>query len=158
MERPSYFLAHGIFDSHRLRVVSAPCDDDGLDPARLESLLASGELPVPKLLYLVPQHSNPRGTSLPLPRRQALVALAERFGFLLLCDDVYAMLSFPSAEPPPRLLTLDQAFRSRAAAPAAASSEEGHVLSLGSFTKILAPGLRLGWIEAAPPLVERISK
>ena len=101
MEQPSYFLARGILDSHHLRVLGAPCDDDGVDPVRLEARLTAGELPVPKLLYLVPQHSNPRGTSLPLPRRAALVSLAERFGFMLLCDDVYAMLSFDDAEPPP---------------------------------------------------------
>jgi len=200
MEEPSYFLVKQIFDDHHLKVVGVPSDKHGINTEALDARLASGALtPPPKLLYLVPSHGNPRGTSLPLERREHLVQLAQRYGFYILCDDVYHMLDWSAGAAaataaPPRILELDPAFKARVAkgldwvppAPAAAADAaagavaaagggddsdddpvyaaaggsgaadaaaeaeaEGHVLSIGSFTKILAPGLRLGWIETS---------
>ena len=190
MEEPSYFLVQKIFADHHLQVAGAVCDAHGLDTDALERRLTTGDLRPggaigpPKLLYLVPSHGNPSGVSLPLSRREHLVHLAERFGFFVLCDEVYHLLDWSPADAPlpPRLVTLDAAYRrhlERAAAAgtavpsaagdgedsaylagpggAAASADEspGGVLSIGSFTKILAPGLRLGWVEAAPHLIRR---
>ncbi|CAE8600782.1 unnamed protein product [Polarella glacialis] len=188
MEEPSYFLAHKIFLDHGLRVLGAAIDEHGLDTDALAARFASGELASlqPKLLYLVPSHGNPSGATLPLRRRQHLVKLAEKHGFTVLCDDVYHLLDWSSsAKPLPRLLEFDSAFQGRASASAGraqdvpkmdedasytipkdaasdgkalSSLKEGHVVSIGSFTKILAPGLRLGWIEASGQLLSRIAK
>lgn len=137
VEEPSYFLALRIFLDHRLHVVSIPTDTQGLDVDALEAALA---LQRPALLYTIPTHQNPSGATLPLARRQRLVELSQRHGFLIVADEVYHLLSYAEA-PPPSL---------------AHFAGGGTVLALGSFSKILAPGLRLGWVQAAPHHLKRL--
>jgi DNA-binding transcriptional MocR family regulator len=135
VEEPSYPLALRIFADHRLRVVSLPMDDRGLVVSELEERLLHGR---PVLLYTVPTHQNPAGATLPLERRRRLLELSQEHGFLILADEVYHPLSY-TEEPPP---------------PMASFISEGPVFSLGSFSKILAPGLRLGWVQASRKLLE----
>jgi DNA-binding transcriptional MocR family regulator len=137
VEEPSYFLALRIFADHRLHVVSIPTDTQGLDVDALEAALA---LQRPALLYTIPTHQNPSGATLPLARRQKLVELSQRHGFLIVADEVYHLLSYTEAPPPPL----------------AQFAEGGTVLALGSFSKILAPGLRLGWVQAAHHHLKRL--
>lgn len=137
VEEPTYFLALRIFADHRLRVVSVACDEAGLRLDALEEALAQER---PALLYLIPTHQNPSGATLPLARRQRLVELAGAHDFLIVADEVYHLLSY-GAPPPPAMSSF---------------GGSGHVLSLGSFSKILAPGLRLGWVQAAPAHIERL--
>lgn len=137
VEDPSYFLALRIFADHRLRVVGVPTDADGLQIAALEDLLRRHR---PAFLYSIPTHQNPAGFTLPLARRRRLVELAQQHGFLVVADEVYHLLSY-GAPPPP---------------PLASWAATGAVLGLGSFSKILAPGLRLGWLQAAPNHVHRL--
>jgi 2-aminoadipate transaminase len=134
VEEPSYFLALRIFEDHRLRIVSLPTDDRGLIVEAVEERLAR-ESPV--FLYTVPTHQNPSGATLPLERRKRIVELSKQHGFLILADEVYHLLSYTKAPP-----TVFGSFVS-----------EGSVVSLGSFSKILAPGLRLGWIHASPDIL-----
>ena len=129
VEEPTYFLALRIFEDHGLRVASLPVDEQGLVVEALEERLAR-ERPV--FLYSVPTHQNPSGATLPLERRNRLVKLSEEYGFLILADEAYHLLSY-FREPPPSFGTFASA---------------GTVFSLGSFSKILAPGLRLGWVHA----------
>ncbi|GIV67637.1 aminotransferase-like domain-containing protein [Caldilinea sp.] len=138
VEEPTYFLALRIFADHRLTVVPAPTDADGLDVDALEEALQRHR---PVLLYTIPTHQNPAGFTLPLERRQRLVELAEAHDFLIVADEVYHLLSYDAAPPPPL----------------ASFAATGRVLGLGSFSKILAPGLRLGWIQAAPQHMHRLS-
>lgn len=131
VEEPSYFLALLIFRDFRLNVVGIPMDDQGLIVEALEEELRKHR---PVLLYTIPAFHNPSGVTLSAERRARLVALSQAFGFTIVADEVYQMLHYTTVPPPPL----------------AAHIGTGSVLSLGSFSKILAPGLRLGWIQAAP--------
>ncbi|MDT8319774.1 MAG: PLP-dependent aminotransferase family protein, partial [Xanthomonadales bacterium] len=137
IEEPSYFLAHRIFADHRLQAVGIPVDQNGL---RIDALEAELTRSHPALLYTIPAFHNPGGQSLNAERRRKLVELSARHDFVVLADEVYQLLHY-SAEPPPALGTMIDA---------------GNVLSLGSFSKIMAPGLRLGWIQAAEPLMVKL--
>jgi DNA-binding transcriptional MocR family regulator len=128
VEEPTYFLALRIFADHRLNVVSLPTDEHGLRIDALEEALARQR---PVFVYTVPTHQNPSGATLSLPRRQRLVELSQQHGFTVLADEVYHCLSYAENPPPPLASFVDS----------------GTVLSLGSFSKILAPGLRLGWVQ-----------
>ena len=136
-EEPSYFLAFRIFEDHELDIVPVPTDADGMDVDALETVLARTK---PALVYTIPSFHNPGGQSLSASRRQRLAALSREHGFVIAADEVYQLLWY--AEPPPPALGTMIA--------------DGNVLSLGSFSKIMAPGLRLGWIQASEPLLDRI--
>jgi|YNPNPStandDraft_1061719.scaffolds.fasta_scaffold02457_7 DNA-binding transcriptional MocR family regulator len=138
VEAPVYHLALRILRDHGLRLVPVAGDAHGLCPDALEAVLARESQP-PRFLYTVPTFSNPSGATLPLERRQAVVSMAAAQGVPIVEDDVYRFLWFDEP-PPPSLYHL---------APA------GAVIHLGSFSKILAPGLRLGWLVAAPEVVKR---
>ncbi len=131
VEEPSYFLALRIFqEDHRLNAVPIPTDGHGLEPAAVEEALTRHN---PTFLYTIPTYQNPTGRTLPHSRRQELLALAEKHDFLIVADEVYHLLDFGT--PPP--------------APFASAADSGRALSLGSFSKILAPGLRLGWVQTS---------
>jgi 2-aminoadipate transaminase len=93
----------------------------------------------PKFLYIIPTFQNPTGQTLSQERRERLVTLSRQHNFLLVADEVYHLLNY-SGQPPK---------------PIAAETDAGNIISLGSFSKILAPGLRLGWIQANPEVIQR---
>lgn len=136
VEEPSYFLALKIFSDHCLNVVALDTDEDGLVPASLEEKLAGSR---PRFLYLIPSFHNPSGRSLPQSRRDRIVELAKADDFLIVADEVYHFLNYGS-----------QTFK-----PFAFHIDSANIISLGSFSKILAPGLRLGWLQAHPDIVRR---
>jgi len=138
VEEPSYFLALRIFADHGLRVEGLDTDRHGLLPEALRERLRQDR---PAMLYTVPTHHNPAGTTLPEARREQILELCRENGVLLVADEVYHLLTF-AGDPPP---------------PLAASAGRGGLLSLGSFSKILAPGLRLGWIQGSPDLLRRLA-
>jgi len=141
VESPTYYLALRVFRDHGVELVPVPADEEGLRVEALEEALATlrraGRRA--RLLYLVPTFNNPTGRTLGIERRQALAALAEREGLTVLEDDVYRELWY-EVPPPPPLYSLMPA---------------GPVVRLGSFSKVLAPGLRLGWMLASPEIVRR---
>ncbi len=141
VEEPTYYLIEQIFVDHGLNVVGVPTDADGLDTDALETMLASDRLPKPRLLYTIPTYQNPNGSVLPLQRRRHLVELAQRHGFTVIADEVYQLLHYGPPPPPPMAMLDD--------------SPDGCVISLGSFSKILSPGMRLGWVHASPNVVRR---
>lgn len=138
VEEPTYFLALRIMNDRRLNVVSVPTGADGLDLDALEALLARQR---PAFLYTVPTFQNPSGVTLPAAQRERLLSLAQAHDFYVVADEVYHLLDYGEAPPPPL----------------GRYASGGRVLSLGSFSKILAPGLRLGWIQAAPTLLQRLT-
>ena len=135
VEEPSYPYSFQIFRDHGLEVVGIPMDGAGMDIGRLEQLLAERR---PKLVYTIPAFHNPTGQVMDRARRDRLVALSREHGFIIVADEVYQHL-YHGDPPPPSFGTLGAA---------------GNVLSLGTFSKILAPGLRLGWIQATPDLMK----
>jgi DNA-binding transcriptional MocR family regulator len=138
VENPTYSLALGIFADHRLNVVGLPMDEDGLIIEALEEELVHQK---PVFVYTVPTFHNPTGCNLSATRREKLVELSREHNFLVVADEVYQLLAYTAAPP----------------APMAKYTEAATVLSLGSFSKILAPGLRLGWIQTHPDLMGRLT-
>jgi DNA-binding transcriptional MocR family regulator len=138
VEEPTYFLALRIFTDHDLRVVSIETDEDGIKPEALLRTLAESQ---PKFLYLIPTFQNPTGSTLTRERREQLVDLSKEYNFIIVADEVYHFLSYTQA--PPR--------------PFAAYMEFETIIALGSFSKILAPGLRLGWLQAHPQVIKRFT-
>jgi DNA-binding transcriptional MocR family regulator len=141
VEAPVYHLALRILRDHALELVPVDADAAGLRPDALEQALAWVQRAGKRapLLYCVPTFTNPTGRSLQVDRRPALVEIAARHGVLVLEDDVYRELWY-DAPPPPPLVSY---------------APPGTVARLGSFSKILAPGLRLGWLQADAALVRR---
>ncbi len=137
VEEPSYFLALNILADHRLRVVSLPTDEHGLILDGLDDRFAAL---TPAMLYLIPTFQNPTGATLPPERRERLVEICRRHRVLLVADEVYQCLSYDDAPP--------SSF--------GAYVDGGHVAVLGSFSKILAPGLRLGWVYSDAGMIERM--
>lgn len=140
VELPSYIGGLGSFYARRASLVGVPQDEHGIDVEALKTIasevLASGRRL--KALYTIPNFQNPSGRLLRQDRRDAILELARELGFLIIEDDPYGELVYTdSADTRP--------MRARA------SSEP--VIYLGSFSKILAPGLRCGWIVAAPELL-----
>src|ERR1700683_3127501 len=129
VEDPTCFFALKVFKDRKLRVVPVPTDEDGLNVEALEECLRSQR---PRFLYTIPVFQNPTGAVLPAARRSRLVELAKEYDFLIIADEVYQLLGDRRNVPLP--LT---------------AFDDSRVLSLGSFSKILSPGLRLGWIQCA---------
>lgn len=135
VEEPAYFLAFQIFRDHGLNIVPIAMDQDGLIIEALEEALQSSK---PTLLYTIPSFSNPGGQTLSASRRERLVDLSREHDFIIAADEVYQMLAY-FEEPPAALGTM---------------IDRGNVISMGTFSKIMAPGLRLGWIQAPKHLME----
>ena len=139
VEEPTYFLALRIFEDHHLKVISIDTDESGLVIESLEEKLAEFR---PKFLYLIPTFQNPTGTTMPQEQRERLVQLAKEYDFIIVADEVYHPLNYTSYAPTP-----PKSF--------AAYIDAENVISLGSFSKILAPGLRIGWLQAHSEKIER---
>jgi 2-aminoadipate transaminase len=131
VETPSYLGALQAFSLFEPEFVSIPSDDKGLLPEALTPELTAGA----RFLYALPNFQNPTGRRLPLERREALVARAKEQGVLLVEDDPYGALSYTGDQLPSLL-----------------SMNPDGVIYMGSFSKILAPGMRLGYVIAPPEL------
>jgi len=136
-ESPTYLGAIGAFRAYRPTFVEVPTDDDGMVPAELEARLSS--LDRAKLIYVVPDFQNPSGRRWSIERRRKLAELASRFGVPVIEDAPYAELCFES-EPLPPVASFDDACT---------------VVYLGTASKILSPGIRLGWVVADSDIVRR---
>lgn len=138
VEEPSYFGALEAFRAAQVRLLGVPVDRDGMRTDVLEKLLARHR---PKLIYTLPTFQNPSGAVLSLPRRLHLLELSARHQVPVLEDDSYSDLRYGS-EPVPPLAALDPG---------------EHVLYLSSLSKVLFPGLRLGWLKAPRAVVRQLA-
>ncbi len=144
-ERPTYLGALQSWRAYQAEFVTVDIDDDGLQVDQLAAALSTG----PKFMYILPNFQNPAGVTLSLERRLDLIDMANAYGVPIIEDDPYGELRYDGEHIPP-LVVLD-AERFQRGKP----FEHGNVIYLGTFSKTLAPGLRLGWIVAPRRVVER---
>ena len=141
VEAPTYVDAIHIFRDHQIELCSIPMDEYGLITSELEKQVARlhsiGKFP--SMLYTIPNFHNPTGSTLSEARRIEIIRLARQYDFLIMEDDVYRDLSFEGAAP----------------ASFYALAHGKQVLSIGSFSKTLAPGLRLGWLLGSEDAIQR---
>ena len=135
VDNPTYLAAIQSFAAYQVRLVTVPSDEHGMMPDEIADLIAAHR---PKLIYLVSSFQNPRGTTMPQARRAEIAEIAARSSVAIIEDDPYGELSFTG--PPPR--------------PVAAAGT-GNVLYLGTFSKTLAPGLRIGWLWGDAGIVRK---
>ena len=141
-EAPTYPGAVPVFCSYQAETIQIDCDGDGMRIDDLEEVLGQldGEGRRPKFVYSVPSFQNPAGVTMSLERRRRLVELARQRELLVVEDNPYGLLRFGGEALPP-LYQLDGG---------------DFVLYVGTFSKILSPGIRLGWAVAPPPVMEKI--
>jgi DNA-binding transcriptional MocR family regulator len=136
-ESPTYLGAINAFRAYEPQFVSVATDDDGMIPEDLERHLGTNQRV--KLVYTVPDFQNPSGRRWSVSRRRALVEIATRHGVTVIEDSPYAELCF-DGEPYPAVATYDA---------------HGIVIRLGTFSKLLSPGMRLGWVVGDSELVRK---
>jgi 2-aminoadipate transaminase len=146
VEAPTYLGALQAFNVFGAEYVAVPLDDDGIRTDLLDEALRSG----PKFMYILPNFQNPSGVTLSLRRREELVLLADKYGIPIIEDDPYGQLRFEGEHLPP-LVVMDRENLRRDD-----GYQLGNVIYLSTFSKTLAPGLRLGWIVAPPSVIAKL--
>ena len=141
VEGPTFLATIQCFRLYGAELVSAPIDADGVDTEVLEKLIAEHK---PKFVYLIPTFGNPSGALLSLERRKKVLALAVKYNTLVVEDDPYGDLYF-GEPPPPSLLALSSTV----------PGSRDLLAHCGSLSKVLSPGLRVGWMIAQPELLSR---
>jgi 2-aminoadipate transaminase len=148
VESPTYLGALQAFDLMGAEYVTVPIDDRGLNTDYLEAALRSG----PKFMYILPNFQNPGGVTLSEDRRRDLVLLSEKYGIPIIEDDPYGQLRYEGEHKTP-LVVLDRTNLQRDD-----GYSMGNVIYLSTFSKLLAPGLRVAWIVAPPDVITRLSQ
>src|SRR3984893_12547242 len=138
VEQPSFLGALEAFRARGARVIGVPIEGDGL---RVEALPALIQRHRPKLLYCMPTYQNPTGRSLSSEKRRALLRIAAAYDLPIVEDDSAGFIHLDHEAAPPSLKAGDHA---------------GYVIHLGTFSKLIAAGLRLGWLVADPPVFEKL--
>jgi 2-aminoadipate transaminase len=143
-EGPTYPGAVPCFTTYEARVEHVPMDDDGLRVDLMEEALdrLAAEGRPPKLLYTIPNFHNPAGVTMALERRERLIEIAHERELLIVEDNPYGQIRF-DGEPLPTLWELDKG--------------AGWVIYLSTFSKILAPGTRVGWVAAPAPVLRKMN-
>ncbi|MCD2513980.1 PLP-dependent aminotransferase family protein [Comamonas endophytica] len=141
VEGPTFLATIQCFRLYGAEVISAPIDEQGVDVEALEKLMAEHQ---PKMVYLIPTFGNPSGATLSLERRRKVLELAVKYQTLVVEDDPYGDLYFDAA-PPPSLLALSSEV----------PGSRAWLAHCGSLSKVLSPGLRVGWLVAPTALRER---
>lgn len=138
-EEPSFIGALNTFRSYKLNLVGVPLLEDGVDIEKLEEAFRSN--PNAKLFYVIPTFQNPTGITTSAEKRKAIYDLAVKYGIMIVEDNPYSELRFTGDNIPP-IKTLD---------------EKGIVIYLGSFSKILSPGMRVGYMVCGHSIIEKVT-
>lgn len=138
-EMPTYFGSLQLFQSLGMQIIPVPVDRDGMRIDVLEGILARSR---PRFIYTVPTFHNPTGSTLSLVRRKQLLSISEKYGIPIVEDDAYRHLHLDK-EAPPALKEMDLC---------------GNVIYLNTFSKMLFPGLRIGWVAASRPFIQRMAR
>jgi 2-aminoadipate transaminase len=146
VESPTYLGALQAWNAYGAEYITVSSDDEGMRTDALEEALRAG----PKFIYTLPNFQNPTGVTISLQRRKDLVQLAEQYGVPIIEDDPYGQLRY-EGEPLPSVVELDGQIRANHDA-----CYRGNVIYLSTFSKLLAPGLRLGWVVAPPEVIRKL--
>ena len=146
LEAPTYLGALQAFNVYGAQYVPVPVDDDGLQTEQLDPSLRTG----PKFMYVLPNFQNPSGVTLSEGRRQQLILLADKYGIPIVEDDPYGQLRYEGEHIPP-LVVLDRENVRRDN-----GFTIGNVIYLSTFSKTLAPGIRLAWIVAPEDVISKL--
>jgi 2-aminoadipate transaminase len=146
VEEPTYLGALQAWNAYGAEYVTVPMDEDGMVTDALEGALRSGV----KFIYVLPNFQNPTGVTLSLERRQALIEIADRYGVPIIEDDPYGQLRY-EGENLPSIVTMDNEFRRNGS-----NEYRGNVIYLSTFSKTLAPGLRLAWVIAPSQVIRKL--
>jgi 2-aminoadipate transaminase len=146
VESPTYLGALQAWNAYGAQYISVPSDEDGMIVDHLEEALRIG----PKFIYVLPNFQNPSGSTMSLERRKRLVLLADQYGVPIVEDDPYGQLRY-DGEHIPSVVTLDSRYRNEDN-----GEYTGNVIYLSTFSKLLAPGLRLAWVIAPPQVIRRL--
>ncbi len=146
VESPTYLGALQAWNAYGAEYIPVPVDEQGMQMDALEEALRCG----PKFIYVLPNFQNPSGVTLSLERRRTLVELADRHGVPIIEDDPYGQLRYEGEHLPPVVVLDDQLQNNNDGA------YRGNVIYLSTFSKILAPGIRLGWVIAPPQVINRL--
>jgi len=146
VESPTYLGALQAWNAYGAEYVTVPMDKSGMNTDAMEEALRTG----PKFIYVLPNFQNPTGVTLSLKRRHQLIELADRYGVPIIEDDPYGQLRF-EGEHLPSVVLLDHRFRENGNA-----SYSGNVIYLSTFSKILAPGIRLAWVIAPQEVIFKL--
>jgi 2-aminoadipate transaminase len=147
VESPTYLGALQAWNAYGAEYVAVPSDDDGIITDAMNEALRAG----PKFLYVLPNFQNPTGATISLERRYKLVEMADRYGVPIIEDDPYGQLRFEGEHIPP-VEVIDSQFRAKT------NSYSGNVIYLSTFSKILAPGIRLAWVVAPPEVIQKMTQ
>ncbi|NPV86402.1 MAG: PLP-dependent aminotransferase family protein [Anaerolineae bacterium] len=146
VEAPTYLGALQAWNAYGAEYIAVPSDEDGMITDELESALRCG----PKFMYILPNFQNPTGVTISLERRKRIVELADRYGVPIIEDDPYGQLRF-EGENLPAVEVLDSQMRNEP------GTYTGNVIYLSTFSKILAPGLRLAWVIAPEEVIQKLA-
>ncbi len=146
VESPTYLAAIQAWKTYGAEFITVPMDNDGMNTDYLEEALRAG----PKFIYVLPNFQNPTGVTLSLERRHRLIELADQYGVPIVEDDPYGQLRF-EGEHLPSIVVLDSQFRGNTT-----PCYRGNVIYLSTFSKTLAPGIRLGWVIAPPEVIRKL--
>ncbi len=135
-ESPTYLGAINAFKAYQPKFIECPTDSDGMITEELEKILKNNKV---KFIYVIPDFQNPSGNTWALERRKGLLEMANKYDVVVLEDNPYGDLRF-EGEPQPAVKSFDT---------------EGRVIFLGTFSKILCPGFRLGWIVASKEILDK---
>jgi 2-aminoadipate transaminase len=150
-EQPTYVGAIQAWRAYQAEFATVPIDDEGLRTDLLEEALCAG----PKFMYILPNFQNPAGVTLSLKRRMKLLEIADRYGIPIIEDDPYGQLRY-EGDHLPSLVALDaQKLNGRGVSGNGMGFFRGNVIYLSTFSKTLAPGLRLGWVVAPKEVIKR---
>lgn len=145
VESPTYLGALQAWNAYGAEYVAVPSDENGMNTDELEEALRTG----PKFIYVLPNFQNPTGVTLSLERRKKLIELADKYGVPIIEDDPYGQLRY-EGEPLPSVVVLDNQFRG------GNGTYSGNVIYMSTFSKILAPGIRLAWVVAPVEVIRRL--
>ncbi len=146
VEEPTYLGALQAWNAYGAEYVTVAMDEDGMKTDSLESALRSG----PKFIYVLPNFQNPTGVTLSLDRRMKLIELADRYGVPIIEDDPYGQLRY-DGEHIKSVVTLDNEYRKNGEV-----GYRGNVIYMSTFSKTLAPGIRLAWVIAPPEVIRKL--